>query len=525
VFSTVSPRQPVTPAPQALYAVAAGTAASANSVSASNITGTIVNSQLSSNIPPLWLDGLSRSLATNLTVSSVSNGLISASTMGTFAALEARRTEKPHMGFGTYLMNWNGTNQYAGGGEWNIYCNPNEELVLQTCTNYINDGLLALGYKWVFLAGGWWTGDDSSGGWDYSRFPSGGVGFVNKLHALGFKLALYTDLLTAYSCGVLSIHADGPDSGIAFAANTLTSLGVDYLWIDTQFWLGSGPAYELARRYAYERFLLALRATNSNIGVAMNMNATPYSAWIGETFNGWQIAPNLDAPNWEASVASMDQSALSAAQFRRGHTPYWYEFNMGALMPREDVYHQGIYGNPLLNVAGAAMWQSDLHWPGDTIANDARFLSVGWGDVQTRLLQTNSYIIRIDQDDLFVPPARTFQNGTVEGWTKPLADGSTALLVFNRGYATNVTATSITIPITAFGFTTNASAVFTECVAFTNATVSGAFTIQCNTNSCSLWVVNRANPLKVPTSAIGINTPSAGQVLKFDGTNMYWANP
>ena len=60
-FSTLSPRQPITPVPQALYAASAGSAAtagiagSANSVSAANLTGTLADSQLSTNIVRLTI--------------------------------------------------------------------------------------------------------------------------------------------------------------------------------------------------------------------------------------------------------------------------------------------------------------------------------------------------------------------------------------------------------------------------------------------------------------------------------------
>ena len=55
-FSTLSPRQPIMPAPYAVYAANAGNAAtagiagSANSVAAANLTDTVADSQLSSNI-------------------------------------------------------------------------------------------------------------------------------------------------------------------------------------------------------------------------------------------------------------------------------------------------------------------------------------------------------------------------------------------------------------------------------------------------------------------------------------------
>jgi hypothetical protein len=58
-FATLAPRQPVTPSPYALFAPNAGAAAtavvagSANSVAAANVTGTIADSQLSSNVARL----------------------------------------------------------------------------------------------------------------------------------------------------------------------------------------------------------------------------------------------------------------------------------------------------------------------------------------------------------------------------------------------------------------------------------------------------------------------------------------
>jgi hypothetical protein len=60
-FGTLSPRQPILPVPQAIYAANAGSAttaavaASANSVSAANLIGTVADSQLSSNIARLTI--------------------------------------------------------------------------------------------------------------------------------------------------------------------------------------------------------------------------------------------------------------------------------------------------------------------------------------------------------------------------------------------------------------------------------------------------------------------------------------
>ena len=52
-FTTLSPRQQLTPSPYAIYAATAGTATTASSVAATNLTGRLADSQLSTNVPLL----------------------------------------------------------------------------------------------------------------------------------------------------------------------------------------------------------------------------------------------------------------------------------------------------------------------------------------------------------------------------------------------------------------------------------------------------------------------------------------
>ena len=47
----------------------------------------------------------------------------------------------------------------------------------------------------------------------------------------------------------------------------------------------------------------------------------------------------------------------------------------------------------------------------------------------------NHDVIEIDQDTLGKPARRVHQEGQTEVWTRPLADGSTAVALFNRGPA------------------------------------------------------------------------------------------
>jgi hypothetical protein len=140
-------------------------------------------------------------------------------------------------------------------------------------------------------------------------------------------------------------------------------------------------------------------------------------------------------------------------------------------------------------------------------------------------LSTNRYILKIDRDSLYMPPVKSFTNGTVEGWTKPLADGTTALLVFNRGFFSNTiaprtfqangnqqneqaTAVSLTVPVSFFGFKPGDPATFTQVLADTNITSTTTVTIPCTTNHCTLWIVSNPNPTLLTGDGSGLTNIS-----------------
>ena len=66
---------------------------------------------------------------------------------------------------------------------------------------------------------------------------------------------------------------------------------------------------------------------------------------------------------------------------------------------------------------------------------------IGGNDIRsmtsaTRDILLNKEVIAIDQDPLGTQASRLSVNGDVETWTRPLADGSVAVGVFNRGDST-----------------------------------------------------------------------------------------
>lgn len=445
-----------------------------------------------------------------------------------FAAMQ---TQKPRRGTATYLMSYNGTSWNTGGGATNLDCYASESVMLSHLTNNIEWGLPKYGYDWLCLEEGWQS-DSTWGAWDSTRFPSGPLAFVQKVHSMGYKLALYTDLSDLTCCG----HWGSGDSNTVAAANLFSYWGIDWLHVDScgfqqagdtsPYW---GDYTEAKRKQQFLDFVAALRATNSSIGITYNLNLSPYEPWVGEVFNAWQLTENGDFPVYWSTLKMIDKAELSNGQFRRGHHPMFYGLakmqcygtagnewpagSGGAFTYPDQTFGNGYYGLPMLTWGAMAMWQSELMPFNNLLAWDG--LSGVPANVGAELM-TNAGILRINGDTLDMPPIKSFTNGTVEGWVKELDTGEKALLVFNRGYSTNMTAVnglrqtnylanyilsgtsvvasavSLTVPVTAFGFRTNEQATFTQVLANTNYSTTTTFTIPCPTNHCTLWLVSAA---------------------------------
>ena len=71
-------------------------------------------------------------------------------------------------------------------------------------------------------------------------------------------------------------------------------------------------------------------------------------------------------------------------------------------------------------------------------------------DASTRSILLNGDVIAVDQDTLGVQGHRVVKDGTSEVWTKPLANGAVAVLLFNRGEqpaTISATAQQLSVPL------------------------------------------------------------------------------
>ena len=87
---------------------------------------------------------------------------------------------------------------------WNTWCTQNDcgvdwcssKEVLDVAQTMKDEGLLAIGYDHILLDDCWGERDNETQKivGDPYRFPEGMPSFIAKIHALGFKFGLYTDI-------------------------------------------------------------------------------------------------------------------------------------------------------------------------------------------------------------------------------------------------------------------------------------------------------------------------------------------
>jgi len=212
-FTTLTPRQPITPTPYAIYsanagsaatantAVTAGTASSANSVAAANIVGTVQLTQLPAGV--------------------VTNG----SPVLSVNPISAASAGNGYMDYSQMPDGWN---------SW-FYCGTSidENIVTNVLAQLKLYGMDKLGFTTLSLDGYDFTNRDANGipMVDGTRFPHGFPWLCNYVHTNGFKIGIYGVLTN--NAGFSGESSDyyifgAEDAGAAY----FISNHVDYFKID-----------------------------------------------------------------------------------------------------------------------------------------------------------------------------------------------------------------------------------------------------------------------------------------------------
>ena len=339
----------------------------------------------------------------------------------TFGVSAAYRTSPPTRVALTPPMGWNSWKHFG--------CDVSEALIRETADAIVSSGMRDAGYKYVVIDDCWQVSRDPSGTIvaDPQRFPHGIKALADYVHSKGLKFGIYTDAGTK-TC-------QGRPGTLGFEerdAQTYAGWGVDYVKED---WCN---ADRLDARTQYTKFRRALDRTGRPIVLSIcEWGVNQPWDWAPSVGNLWRTTDDI-SDNWASMLSNLDQSAQHSTVARPGawNDPDMLEIGNGGMTADEYRAHMSLW----------AMQAAPL-----IAGNDLRTMSA-----ETKSILTNAEVIAVDQDSLGAqgtlvssgPPERQL-------WSKPLRDGSRAVVLLNRASSSD----SISLSFRRAGIHTDSASV------------------------------------------------------------------
>jgi len=298
-------------------------------------------------------------------------------------------------------MGWNSWNKFAGA--------VRDSDVRAMADAMAASGLREAGYAYINIDDTWEGTRDARGNIRAnSKFPDMKA-LADYVHSKGLKLGIYSSPGPKTCAGY-----EGSYLHEARDARTYAAWGVDYLKYD---WCSGGLVYSAKEMpQAYEKMALALRAAGRPIVYSIcQYGERDVQSW-GAAAGGnlWRTTGDI-SDRFDA----MARNGFSQNRFRAfagpGHwnDPDMLEVGNGGMSAIEYRTHMSLW----------AMLAAPL-----LAGNDLRAMTPA-----VREILVNREVIAVDQDPLGRQGWRAWHSGPLEIWKRRLADGSTAVAVFNLG--------------------------------------------------------------------------------------------
>jgi alpha-galactosidase len=307
-------------------------------------------------------------------------------------------------------MGWNSWNKFA--------CDNNEQTVRATADAMVASGMRDADYQYVVIDDCWQTSRDANGFIvvDSQKFPSGIKALAHYVHSRGLKFGIFSD------AGRLTCGGRPGSQGHEYQdAITYARWGVDYLKYD---WCNTG---DRNAEEAYAVMADALRSSGRPIVFSMCEwgTAKPW-LWAKNVGNLWRTTgdifdsfstkdPKRDWAHTVVGIVDLNEPLWPYAGPGHWNDPDMLEVGNGGMTPTEYRSHFSLW----------AMMAAPL-----IAGNDIAHM-----DAATRDILLNREVIAVDQDPLGQQGHRVAKQGDSEVWVKPMANGATAILLFNRGEA------------------------------------------------------------------------------------------
>jgi alpha-galactosidase len=303
-------------------------------------------------------------------------------------------------------MGWNSWNRFG--------CNVSEKLIRDAADALVATGMKDAGYEYVVIDDCWQVKRDDGGRIvpDPERFSSGMKALADYVHGKGLKFGLYSDAGTG-TCQKRPGSRDHEETD----ARTYAEWGVDYLkydWCNTE---GQDT------RDSYARMSRALRESGRPIVFSIcEWGSTKPWLWAQGIGHLWRTTGDIQdcwdcGKEWGGMgvvhIIDLQADLHPYAGPGRWNDPDMLEVGNGGLSAAESRAHFSFW----------ALFAAPL-----MAGNDLQKMSR-----ETLAILTNREVIAVDQDALGMQGRKVRDLGPHEVWMKPLADGSRAVILFNRG--------------------------------------------------------------------------------------------
>jgi alpha-galactosidase len=295
-----------------------------------------------------------------------------------------------------------------GWNSWNHFeCKVNDAVIRAAADAIVSTGMKDAGYLYVNIDDCWQGKRDEKGViHPNERFPDM-KGLADYVHSKGLKLGIYSSPGPKTCAGY-----EGSFGHEEQDAQTYAEWGIDYLKYDYCSFQGDVPAQVAA----YKKMGEALQGTGRPVVYSLCQYGMDRGWTWGTSVGGnlWRTTEDISDDYDRMAYIGFGQNGLERfAGPGHWNDPDMLEVGNGKMSKDEYLTHMSLWcllAAPLL--AG----------------NDLAKMSA-----ETLAILTNPEVIAVDQDPWGIQGRRVAQEGQLEVWVKPLADGSKAVGLFNRG--------------------------------------------------------------------------------------------
>lgn len=319
-----------------------------------------------------------------------------------------------------------------GWNSWNMFgSNIHEDSIRETAHAIIASGLKDCGYEYIVIDDCWSdkNGRDSNGNLvpDPVKFPNGMKALADSIHELGFKIGIYSDAAERTCAGYPGSLGFEEQDAHLWASWGFDFLKYDYCAapVDQETAMQRYTAMGTALRNSGREFLFSLCEWGGRSPHLWGKQAGGHMWRVsGDVFDSWI---NIWMKDWNTYGIGVDVSLDIAADLASyGGPAAWNDLDMLVV---------GLKGKGQVHGGGMSFIEYQTHMSLWCMACSPLMIGcdVRKMDKDTTALLSNREVLAVNQDALGVPARRVKQFGPCEVWKKPLADGSLAVALINRG--------------------------------------------------------------------------------------------